>query len=245
MKRLEHMWKGLSSDSTQISPIAPEGYGNRFVKFMTGITMTKEEADRRKEDGVPPLHESEAGVQAQQRGDSHLSFDGTGNSRDSSDRAPRSPAIDGTMQKAQRQADKSSLERRRSSKDEPPDRTLTTFESAGAEKSHGNLGATLPIVEEAGEAGSTGGRSGRSGNSTQHVNEKDGDNIEEERRDPRNRVGGIRRVPGSRNDHDSSFLPDIPKLEPMLSASPPPLDPEKSIVGQVDHVLSPGTRHTH
>ena len=245
VKRLEHLWKGLSSDSTQISPIAPEGYGNRFVKFMTGITMTKEEADRRKQEGVPPLHESEAGVQAQQRGDSHLSFDGTRNSRDSSERGPRSPAIDRTMQKAQRQAEKSSLERRRSSKDEPPDRTLGTFDSAGADKSHGNLGATLPIVEEAGEACSTGGRSGRSGNSTQQVNEKDSDNFEGSSSDPRNSGGGIRRVPASMKEHERSFLPDVPKLEPMLSASPPPMDPEKSIIGQADHDLSPGVRHTH
>lgn len=39
----------MSNDRTQISPIPPEGYGDRFVKFIRGITMSKEEAERHRE----------------------------------------------------------------------------------------------------------------------------------------------------------------------------------------------------
>ncbi|KAL4940104.1 hypothetical protein BDV06DRAFT_25677 [Aspergillus oleicola] len=46
VKRIEHFIKGLTNDRTQISPIPPEGYGDRFVNFIRRITMSKEEADR-------------------------------------------------------------------------------------------------------------------------------------------------------------------------------------------------------
>jgi 1-phosphatidylinositol-4-phosphate 5-kinase len=249
VKRLEHLWKGLSHDSSQISPVPPEAYGNRFVKFITGITMTKEEAKRRvEEEGGHSSNEAEAGVRARQRDDPILSFDGARSSRDSADPAPRSPAVDKTMQKAYKQADKS--EKRRSSKEEPSDRTFGTVQSPSGEMTNGSVGATLPIVEEVGEAGSTGGRSGRSDNSAQQINEKDGEYSESPRPDVRNGAGSIRHVPSEEgtdteeNDRFRSFLPDVPRLEPMLSASPPPMDPEKSFGGMVDRRLSPEGRHT-
>ena len=40
----------MSSDKTQISPIAPEPYGDRFVRFITGITMPREEAEKQSQD---------------------------------------------------------------------------------------------------------------------------------------------------------------------------------------------------
>jgi 1-phosphatidylinositol-4-phosphate 5-kinase len=49
VKKIENFFKGLSHDRTQISPIPPENYGDRFVKFVKGITMSKEEAERRRE----------------------------------------------------------------------------------------------------------------------------------------------------------------------------------------------------
>jgi 1-phosphatidylinositol-4-phosphate 5-kinase len=249
VKRLEHLWKGLSHDRTQISPIPPEAYGNRFIKFMIGITMTKEEAERRvEEEGGHLSNEAEAGVRAQQRGDAILSFDGTRSSRDTAEATPRSPDVDRTMQRAHKQADKS--EKRRESKDEPPDRTLGTVRSPSAEMTHGNLGATLPIVEEVGEGGSAGGRSGRSGNSGQQINEKDGEYSGSPKPDARNGAGGIRYVPSEEGtdaeekDRPRSFLPDVPKLTPLLSASPPPMDPEKSLGAMVDRRPSPAGRHT-
>ncbi|MCJ1319762.1 Phosphatidylinositol-4-phosphate 5-kinase [Xylographa vitiligo] len=50
LKKAEHLWKGMSSDKTQISPIAPEPYGDRFVRFITGITMPREEAEKKSQD---------------------------------------------------------------------------------------------------------------------------------------------------------------------------------------------------
>lgn len=46
IKKIEHFWKGLSSDRTQISALPPEQYGDRFLNFMEGITVSKEEAQR-------------------------------------------------------------------------------------------------------------------------------------------------------------------------------------------------------
>ncbi|KAL1859631.1 Phosphatidylinositol-4-phosphate 5-kinase [Diaporthe australafricana] len=50
IKKIEHFWKGLSSDRTQISALPPEQYGDRFLNFMTGITMSPEEAQREAEE---------------------------------------------------------------------------------------------------------------------------------------------------------------------------------------------------
>lgn len=36
----------MSNNKSQISPIPPEDYGERFVKFITGLTKTKEQAER-------------------------------------------------------------------------------------------------------------------------------------------------------------------------------------------------------
>lgn len=73
---------------------------------------------------------------------------GRGITRSSTDRA---------MDKAEKQAHRTELDG--VSEREMPDRTLR---STSADRSNGPAGATLPVVDEAGEAGSTGGRSGRS-----------------------------------------------------------------------------------
>ena len=48
VKKMEHFWKGLSHDKTQISALPPTQYGDRFYSFVKDITMSQEEA-RRKE----------------------------------------------------------------------------------------------------------------------------------------------------------------------------------------------------
>lgn len=47
IKKIEHFWKGLSHDKTQISALPPEQYGERFYRFVKDITMSAEEARRR------------------------------------------------------------------------------------------------------------------------------------------------------------------------------------------------------
>ena len=50
VKKIEHFWKGLSSDSEKISALPPQQYGDRFLKFMSGITMSPEDAAREAQD---------------------------------------------------------------------------------------------------------------------------------------------------------------------------------------------------
>lgn len=47
IKKIEHFWKGLSSDRTQISALPPDQYGDRFYRFVEGVTMSSEQAQRK------------------------------------------------------------------------------------------------------------------------------------------------------------------------------------------------------
>ena len=119
----------MSHDKKQISPIPPEDYGERFIKFITGLTMTAEEAEREKQSGDQ--------------------FDGThrqtsfGLSRRSTDKV---------VHQAEKQANKT--KRQGADEEAMPDRTLTSVRSPSAEMTGGMGGQTLPVVEEDGEAGS-------------------------------------------------------------------------------------------
>lgn len=128
VKKAEHLWKGLSNNKTQISPIPPEGYGDRFVKFITGLTMAKEEVER----------ETQSGDQR----------DGSM----STNRQITRSSTDKVVSKAELQAQKTVIHG--ASEDVPPEKTLSTLRRVSAEKPNGVPGATLPVVEEAGEAGS-------------------------------------------------------------------------------------------
>ncbi|CAK3969714.1 Phosphatidylinositol 4-phosphate 5-kinase its3 [Lecanosticta acicola] len=46
VKKAEHFWKGMGGHESQISPIPPDRYGDRFVKFISGITMSRERAGK-------------------------------------------------------------------------------------------------------------------------------------------------------------------------------------------------------
>lgn len=46
IKKIEHFWKGLTKDRTQISALPPTQYGDRFYNFIEGNTMSAEEAKR-------------------------------------------------------------------------------------------------------------------------------------------------------------------------------------------------------
>lgn len=82
-KKFEHFFKGLSHDRTQISPIPPESYGDRFISFIKGITMSKEEAERR-----------DSRVDAQDA------------PQQSMDKRSRSSSVERTMQAAEKEASK-------------------------------------------------------------------------------------------------------------------------------------------
>lgn len=63
VKKIEHFWKGLSSDREKISALPPQQYGDRFLKFMSGITMSPEDAAREAQDRGDDAA-AEAGVPA-------------------------------------------------------------------------------------------------------------------------------------------------------------------------------------
>ena len=122
----------MSNERSQISPIPPEGYGDRFVKFISGITMTKEEQERQAQSGalldssVEPHRQSSFPI-----------------SRHSTDKV---------IEKAEKQAHKTEKE---GATEEPKnDRTLCAVRSPSVERGGGGGGATLPVVEEDGEAAS-------------------------------------------------------------------------------------------
>lgn len=100
----------MSNNKSQISPIPPEEYGDRFVKFITGLTKTKEQAER------------ESRSTDQMDGSIHT------------DRQPSFSfsrhSTDKVIQKAEKQAQKT--EKQGASEDKSRDRTLTAEKTAGA-----------------------------------------------------------------------------------------------------------------
>lgn len=161
VKRVENFWKGLSANRSQISPIPPQQYGDRFLNFVTGITMTKEEAERRRQTGESALSDvAPIGVALSERTSLHadptasLEVDRS-NEKMAAKSPPGSPlAVEHTMAKAQKQVDRETSDKgRRRSEEEKPQRTLLTAED-------GRNGALLPVVsEENGESSRNGSAS--------------------------------------------------------------------------------------
>lgn len=144
IKRVEHFFKGISNVESQISPIPPERYGDRFVRFISGITKSIELALQEKANKVmSPLD------LANPAGEGHTSH--------SSDRERgelvRSPT-EKVMAKAEKQAEKSRDDLNKS-EGKAPDRSMGTVRSPSLERSNDG-GFTLPILEEVGESSSTG-----------------------------------------------------------------------------------------
>jgi 1-phosphatidylinositol-4-phosphate 5-kinase len=145
IKRVEHFFKGLSNVESQISPIPPERYGDRFVRFISGITKSMELALQEKADKVM----SPIGLD-QPAGEGH-----TSNSYDGAERGEmvRSPT-DKVMAKAEKQAEKSRDDLNKS-EGIAPDRSISTVRSPSVERQNDG-GFTLPVLEEVGESSSTG-----------------------------------------------------------------------------------------
>lgn len=196
MKKAEHVWKGLSNDKALISPIPPKDYGDRFIKFITRITMTREEAER-----------------DVQRNDQ---VDGSVHTRTSSHYPSRGSA-ERTMDKAERQARKS--EQGAVCEANVPEKFLSAVRSPSAELTNGLAGATLPVVEEVGESGSTGGRSGRSGRSRDEgVKPTEFAQVNNDHPHP---VSGDQQYNATRYTKPPPVMPPPPRL----TDSPPPMDP--------------------
>lgn len=136
---MEHFFKGLTNEESLISAIPPERYGDRFVKFISGVTKTREAAEREKAEGATNVINDPllTGVNM------------TRSERESTEKV---------LAKAEGQAERT--KQKGASEEDIPSREMRIVRSPSAER--GELGTTLPIVEEAVESSSTGGRSGRS-----------------------------------------------------------------------------------
>ncbi|KAI9676844.1 MAG: Phosphatidylinositol-4-phosphate 5-kinase [Caeruleum heppii] len=130
VKKVEHVWKGLSDSKSQISSVPPQTYGQRFIRFIIGTTKSPEEVERERLSG--PAHEPSLETY---RVSGHLSRSST----------------DKVMEKAERQARRT--EKDGASEGTAPERTLSSAKSGSPERPNGG-GTILPVVDEVGEAGS-------------------------------------------------------------------------------------------
>lgn len=136
---MEHFFKGLANTESQISAIPPERYGDRFIKFISAVTKTKEAAEREKQDDlVNDMND--------------LALDGV------SANPEQRLSTERVIEKAERQAERS--RRQGHTEEDVPNFHMRAVRSPSAER--GEIGTTLPVVEEAGESSSVGGHSNRS-----------------------------------------------------------------------------------
>ncbi|KAL2876846.1 Phosphatidylinositol-4-phosphate 5-kinase [Colletotrichum sp. CLE4] len=168
IKKIEHFWKGLTSDKTKISALPPEQYGDRFYNFVEGITMSPEEAIKEKIRKDQEQIEAAAAAERQRVASWSSSMrrrSGTNNIPPMPDyrppptppSAPMSPEARETVERAQQDARRS--ERHGASELNVPDVVLSTTKMNERRESGGQGAPILPVVEEAGEASSLGGRS--------------------------------------------------------------------------------------
>ncbi|KAL1639450.1 Phosphatidylinositol-4-phosphate 5-kinase [Diplodia intermedia] len=142
IKRMEHFFKGLTNTESQISAIPPERYGDRFVRFISGVTKTRELAEQEKQQGEVINDPALKGVNLQPTKTNEV------------------------MEKAEHQAQKSI--RHGANEEEVPERAIHPARSPSAERGDAH-GSILPVVEEVGESGSVGGRSARSHEVSPHL----------------------------------------------------------------------------
>ncbi|KAI1420438.1 hypothetical protein F5Y12DRAFT_128975 [Xylaria sp. FL1777] len=152
IKKLEHFWKGLSNDRTQISALPPEEYGDRFMKFMSGITMTPEEAAREHNDRAAAAGTTMSAIVEGQAPPSMPTYLPPA---PPDMRSPTSPEPNPTVEKAFRLATK--REKDIAEEDQVPERKITT--SVAPPTGRTNSHTVLPVVEESAEAASLGGLS--------------------------------------------------------------------------------------
>jgi 1-phosphatidylinositol-4-phosphate 5-kinase len=144
----------------QISPIPSVPYGDRFIKFITGVTKTREEAEREAAEKAAAEPTGVASTEtARNRLDTH--------------QTQRSNPDKHVIQRGETEAMKS--EKRGSNEDSVPNRTITTVRSPSAERTNDRAGMTLPIVDEVGESSSMGGRSAQDADERVDENEIDKD----------------------------------------------------------------------
>ena len=160
IKKIEHFWKGLSNDKTQISCLPPEQYGDRFFNFVEGITLSSEEAHRdarRRDEEAMHAANRQTSMEQAHGGSSHRKSSNSGippmptHLPPAPPAAPRSPEAKETIDMAQKEARRTEMEG--ASEKVVPDRTLKTIVPHSERDSMAHE-PVLPIVEEQGESNS-------------------------------------------------------------------------------------------
>lgn len=171
IKKIEHFWKGLSSDRSQISALPPHEYGERFIKFMAGVTMSPEEAERDQMDRQAAADAAAATAENGEasRREKHPHHTASAPPHPTylppappGMRSPASPEPNPTVEMALRKATKK--EKYMTAEDQVPERIIRSITSdTNSTVGKGNSHAVLPVVEETAEAASVvSGISGRS-----------------------------------------------------------------------------------
>ncbi|KFA76156.1 hypothetical protein S40288_04133 [Stachybotrys chartarum IBT 40288] len=153
IKKIEHFWKGLSNDRTQISALPPDEYGDRFYNFVEGITMSPEAAQQEAQLAEQEMLQSQlvdrSSRQNSWRKSQHAIPPMPQHQPPAIPTSPRSPEAREMMEMAEKQARRTELDG--ASEKHVPDRTLfagSVVTSDGREQQHETV---LPIVEEVGE----------------------------------------------------------------------------------------------
>ncbi|KAH6847255.1 hypothetical protein B0I37DRAFT_140432 [Chaetomium sp. MPI-CAGE-AT-0009] len=147
IKKIEHFWKGLSSDRSQISALPPHEYGERFISFISSMAMSQEEA-----------------IRAAQERDAALAAEAAAEIPPVPNYQPPLPPSSSPSGQSRVQARTSELGDQEDDASERVLRTVITGppnnSGTGKPSHHPNAPATvLPVVEEAVEGTSTGDRS--------------------------------------------------------------------------------------
>lgn len=137
----------MGGHESQISPIPPERYGDRFIKFISGVTMSREQGEKERVSDVLTA----AGVDLPAVIDivSDPRLGGMTSKRDNRNPAGTAKVI----QKAEHEAEKS--KQHGANEENVPDRSLTSARSPG----ENNEATTLPVIGEAAESASNNSRS--------------------------------------------------------------------------------------
>lgn len=158
IKKIEHFWKGLTNDRSQISALPPDQYGDRFYTFIEGVTMSAElaarEAHRRDEEMM-----EEAARGSLQRRSQHDGIPAVPT------HLPPAPPPGPPSPEARELVSRASREAQRTDEHSPekhvPDRTLRTAGPGSEKRDSATLEPVLPVVDEVGESAEAGPKTPR------------------------------------------------------------------------------------
>lgn len=150
IKKAEHFWKGMGGHESQISPIPPVRYGDRFVKFISGITMSREAAEKERVSAA-----SDVNAVTLPGGRETIFNDPNLGGVNVFPEKPSNPAgTEAVMEEASHIALKTM--QRGASEEDVPDRQISTVRSPGGTET--DISQLLPVIGEAGESASNASR---------------------------------------------------------------------------------------